>query len=107
MSALSERAEKGASKAELSELLKVLSDYTALHFRAEEACMEAIRYPKLDTHRLIHRDLLIRLREHVSGFETGDGTLGHKLTSFLKFWLMTHIKSVDMHDARRASLRSA
>src|SRR5688572_25523888 len=90
MGALNERAEKGASKAELSDLLKELSDYTALHFRAEEVCMEAIRYPKLDTHRLIHRDLLIRLREHVDGFETGDGTLGQQLTRVLTFWLLGH-----------------
>jgi hemerythrin-like metal-binding protein len=107
MSSLRERAEEGASKAELSDLLKQLSDYTVLHFRAEEACMEAMSYSKLDTHRLIHRDLLIRLREHVGGFETGDGTLSHRLTSFLKFWLTTHIKSVDMRDARRVSQRSA
>jgi hemerythrin len=107
MSALGERAEEGASKEELSDRLKELSDYTVLHFGAEEACMEAMSYPKLDTHRLIHRDLLIRLREHVGSFEAGDGTLSHRLTSFLKFWLTTHIKSVDMHDARRLSQRSA
>jgi hemerythrin-like metal-binding protein len=38
MSALAERAEEGASKAELSGLLKELVDYTVLHFQAEEAC---------------------------------------------------------------------
>ncbi len=97
MNALSERAAEGATKAELSGLLKELDDYTVLHFQAEESYMEATSYPKRDTHKLIHRDLLIRLREHVRGFETGDGTLSRQLTSFLKFWLTAHIKSVDMH----------
>lgn len=107
MDALVEHAAEGASKAELSGLLKHLVDYTALHFQAEEACMQATDYPKLDTHRLIHRDLLIRLREHVGSFENGNGTLSRALTSFLQFWLKTHVRSVDMHEARIISLRSA
>jgi hemerythrin-like metal-binding protein len=102
MKDLGERASAGASRAVLADLLQRLSDYTVLHFQAEEAYMAATSYPKLDTHRLIHRDLLIRLREHIRGFETGNGRIGHPLTSFLKYWLAAHINSVDIHFARNA-----
>jgi hemerythrin len=104
---LGKRAAQGASKAELSGLLHQLSDYTVQHFQAEEAYMAATSYPKLDTHQLIHRDLLIKLHEHVSEFKAGSGKLGHRLTSFLKFWLAAHINSVDTYFARHVRQRSA
>jgi hemerythrin-like metal-binding protein len=104
---LGKRAAQGASKAELSDILEQLSDYTVRHFQVEEAYMEATSYPKLDTHQLIHRDLLLKLREHVSEFEAGSGKLGHRLTSFLKFWLAAHINSVDMYFAGHVRHRSA
>jgi hemerythrin len=107
MNGLAERAEQGASKAELAGLLEQLSDYTARHFQEEEAYMELTRYPKLDTHQLIHRDLLLKLRQHVSEFKSGSGKLGHRLMSFLKFWLTAHINSVDTYYARDARERSS
>jgi hemerythrin-like metal-binding protein len=107
MNALTVRARAGASKAELSDLLKQLSEHTVLHFEAEEVYMEAMGYPKLDTHKLIHRDLLLRLGEHLRVFESGAGRLSHPLKSFLTYWLSTHINSVDVHDVRNASQRSA
>jgi hemerythrin-like metal-binding protein len=107
MNALAERAAEGASKAELSDLLGVLCEHTVQHFQAEEAYLEGTSYRKLDTHKLIHRDLLIRLREHMHDFEAGSGKLSHQLTSFFKFWLTAHINSVDMQSERSASQRSA
>lgn len=88
-----------ALKAELSLLLHELINHTDRHFKDEEAYMQATGYDKLDTHQMIHRELLVTLRRHVSAFEDGDGRLGVKLTSFLKFWLAPHINNVDRQPA--------
>jgi hemerythrin len=93
---LARRDQVGTPKQEQLQSLIFIAGLTARHFAAEEACMAAIEYPKLDTHRLIHRDLLVQFREHVRGFEQGGQKLGHKLRSFLAFWLLPHlVESVD------------
>lgn len=95
MRTLAQRDAAGASKGELSELLFQLEKDTVEHFRDEEVHMAEIAHPKLDTHQVIHRDLLAMLRRHTVEFESGSGRLGCKLLSFLKYWLGTHIEGMD------------
>ena len=104
VAALARRDKEGASKGELSESLALIAAFTARHFSAEEAYMAELGYPKLDTHRLIHRDLLAHLHAHLQTYENGGPRLGHKLRSFFTFWLLPHIQSIDWqvhHQATR------
>jgi hemerythrin len=95
MRTLAERDANGASKGELGALLCQLESFTAGHFRDEEAYMRDLAHPKLDTHQLIHRDLLAMLRRHVDEFEAGEGRLGCKLRGFLVYWLGSHLNGMD------------
>jgi hemerythrin-like metal-binding protein len=97
MRTLVERDSGGASKKELSSRLRQLESSTAAHFKEEEVYMRDLAHPKLDTHQLIHRNLLAMFRRHVDEFETGPGRLGCKLLSFLKYWLASHIDGMDRH----------
>jgi hemerythrin len=107
MEELARRDAQGASKEELSALLQRLDDCTRQHFEDEEAYMAKAEYSKLDTHSIIHRSLLSALNEHRQTFEAGGGRLGHKLLSFMKYWLVAHINSVDRHDLCPSRRRSS
>jgi len=100
MNELSRRNAEHAPKAEMEALLSTLSDLTARHFKEEEAYMAATGYPKLDVHQIIHRELSLKLQEHVHRFATGSGRLGADLLSFLNFWLLAHVNGSDRHAGR-------
>lgn len=100
MDDLTRRDAERATKGELLNRLDTLREYTTRHFKEEEAYMAATGYSKLDVHQVIHRDLLLKLDEHVGRFKDGDGRLGPRLLSFLKFWLSAHINGSDRQYAR-------
>jgi hemerythrin len=91
-----------APRADLSNLLDTLREYTGRHFKDEEAYMAATGYPRLDVHQVIHRDLLIKMDDHIHRFNAGNGRLGPDLLSYLRYWLTAHITGVDRHYARYA-----
>ena len=95
MRSLAARDGEGAQRAELTLLLRQLESFTATHFKDEEVYMRDLGHPKLDTHQLIHRDLLAMLRRHIDEFEAGDGRLGCKLRSFFVYWLGSHLDGMD------------
>lgn len=107
MNKLAVRADAGAAKAELSVLLREFGRYTVRHFDDEEAYMASIDYPKLETHRTIHRDLLGSLHEHIAAFEAGDGKLSGRFLSFLRLWLGAHIRGIDKQYANFSRLPAA
>jgi hemerythrin len=106
MDDLAQRDAEKASKADLMTLLDTLRECTVRHFKEEEAYMAATGYSKLDVHQVMHRDLLVKLDEHMSRFKDGSGRLGVGLLSFLKYWLAAHITGFDRQFPRHASLRS-
>lgn len=97
MDGLVQRDAARASKAELSKMLESLRQETVRHFKEIEAYMAATACPKLDIHQVIHRDLLVKLEEHVNRFQVEGERLGAGLLSFLKFWLAAHISGGDRH----------
>jgi hemerythrin-like metal-binding protein len=86
---------KGQSRSVVGPLLRTLVDYTCEHFTAEEAMMEAARYPSLAAHRVKHSDLTKQVEEYVTRYESGDTTLSIQLSGFLSDWLTKHILSTD------------
>jgi hemerythrin-like metal-binding protein len=86
---------KGQSRSVVGPLLRTLVDYTREHFTAEEAMMEAAKYPSLAAHRIKHKDLTKQVEEYVNRYESGDITLSIQLSGFLSDWLTKHIQSTD------------
>ena len=100
MRSIAERAAAGAPKPELSHLLQQLESQTAHHFQEEEQYMADLAHPKLDTHRIIHRELLAMLQRHRSDFEAGTGRAGPNLLGFIKYFLGAHLQGMDRHLAQ-------
>ncbi len=72
-----------------------LANYTTHHFKDEEAYMESISYPQLNSHRKIHENLLNQVGQY--GKQIEEGTINDKkVISFLRNWLLSHIMGVDM-----------
>jgi hemerythrin len=107
MNELVRRDLEGAEKEEQSALLNELCSLTIEHFQAEEACMRATGYTRLDIHAIIHTKLVAKLREHLQVFQDGGGRLGRDLVSFFEFWLAAHIKGADQHYARHVASLNA
>jgi hemerythrin len=81
--------------------LEQLLEYTRLHFASEEKLLAERRYPGLDAHRALHRQieaeviaLLTEIREHKTR------TTPLKLNLFATIWLMEHIAGDDRDYAR-------
>lgn len=76
-----------------------LVSYTIEHFTHEESYLEHLRYPAINTHKNIHKNLIQKLKGFEVDVEKGkvDST---ELTSFLNNWLLGHILGVDMKYAR-------
>lgn len=95
MNKLHSAAENKANFANLQSLVDDLAKYTVEHFKDEEAYMASIHFPGLDTHKVIHKQLLDKFAEHVAKFQE-TRTLGDDFFGFLKVWLSAHIRGIDM-----------
>ena len=94
MNKLYDRYNAKASKSEVNSLLVELRKYTTLHFREEEALLEAMQFPGTDRHKLIHQSLLSDFAKHYATFEQGDGSISPKFF-FLRLRLTSHIMHID------------
>ena len=84
-----------APKQKISALLVDLANYTAFHFKDEEAYMEKIKYPALESHKVLHQQLLSQIKTYIEEFETS-GELQNRFFRFLSGWLATHIRGTDI-----------
>lgn len=76
-------------------ILCKLVTYTREHFAAEEAMLEQSKYPGIEPHKQLHRDLIKQVQEYADRFEKGEITLNLHLLNFLRDWLANHILKVD------------
>ena len=86
----------------IMEVFDDFATYTQKHFESEEVYMESINYPEIDSHKLIHKNLL----EKVGSFKTQlqkTGALSEDFFSFLKLWLSSHICGIDMKYSKFAN----
>lgn len=96
METLHEKNVAGAPKAELLTAVNTLIDYVIKHFEDEEAFMASIGFPGLETHKKLHENLLKELKQFSGDFERSvNKKIKDELTTFLKFWLATHIRGID------------
>ena len=95
MNALHEQHEAKAGREVLKRSIEQLRDFTIKHFQAEEAMMERLQYPKIDSHKIIHSELLRKFQIHYDEFKA-QGSLRQEFFDFLQLWLSAHIRGIDM-----------
>ena len=85
----------GEGPAIMSEILDNLVDYTVTHFGHEEELMIKYNYPDFEKHKNEHQNLIEKVDEFKNKLNAGNTSFTLELMSFLRDWLMNHIKGSD------------
>lgn len=81
----------------IGRVLGGLVDYARVHFRREEALMQAAHYPDVAAHQRLHRDLSAKLREFETAYANDAETFDvEAFYDFVADWLLVHVMTVDM-----------
>jgi len=80
---------------EVRRVLKALSDYAEIHFKAEEMMMEQNQYDRLSLQREMHEYFLKRLNEFYLQLHENPLVAKYELIGFLNNWLIAHIRDED------------
>ena len=86
----------GKSGPDVIGTVEKLGRITSDHFASEEAYMESINYPEINSHKLIHKSLLEKYTQHYEEIKRSNGKMNDAFFHFLKLWLTAHIKGIDM-----------
>lgn len=94
---LAKALEENQGPTVVASTLSFLTEYTQLHFSAEEGLMLAQNYPALAEHKAKHEEFREALRSMDIDFETDGASdfLAKQVNDFLITWLANHIKQVD------------
>ena len=84
-----------------------LGDVCTRHFAEEEAYMRNVQFPGIDAHCRLHQKLLGRYTEYAAEIKARGGETDPGFFNFLKFWLSSHIKGIDVKYAEHAIQRPA
>jgi len=85
----------GKGREVVAGVLKRLIDYTATHFKNEEALMAKHNYPGLAAHRVEHQTLVEQVLKFQADFTAGKHEVAVSLLPFLQNWLKNHILHTD------------
>ena len=86
----------GIGISKMTYILDGLIDYTRKHFKREEELMAKYGYPQLEKQSREHQVLIDKVEEFHARLQSGQTSFSLELMSFLKDWLMNHIKRSDM-----------
>lgn len=94
---LQDAMRRGKGRVLLDELFGNLVEYTATHFRDEEAYMQRIGYPQaeFDAHCRKHREMTDKVLDLKRRFESDEVMISIRLMDLLKTWLSDHILGMD------------
>jgi len=87
--------EEGKEAFDLNVVFTHLTKYIRVHFRNEEALMQAIGYPQLREHRQLHEKLVQQFVELGEEYLDGSDSAEDDMFAFLKEWWMGHIGVTD------------
>ncbi len=87
-------------------LLTFLAQYVDVHFRDEEAEMEASGYPRLASHKAIHDEMRARVATLELQFREDPTVLTDPVLDFVTDWLVNHINGEDRRMALHLLLRA-
>ena len=90
-----ESIRKKEANSALIGLLQGLIDYTEFHFKDEEALMQRNHYPDYFTHLKEHRNFVAHVMDCHKRITEGKLVISLEITSFLRSWLVEHIKVTD------------
>ena len=91
----------------INNLVAELGQVCTRHFADEERYMERIGYPELDRHRQLHARLLGQFDQHAQAIKAAHGRPPAEFFNFLKFWLSSHIRGIDVKYGSHAGARPA
>jgi len=100
MNNLYEQNKAGKSKETIKATLSELSSFATLQFSEEEDYMASINFPDLAAHRAIHQRLLEKISNFSREYSENSGTIPDEFLTFLKLWINSHIKGVDIKYAK-------
>jgi len=85
----------GKGKDAIEKILNGLADYVDIHFSAEENLMKTHGFPEYLKQKAKHDELTKQVQDFKSKFHAGESVLTVEVMSFLKDWLLLHIKGMD------------
>lgn len=85
----------GRGAEEMVKIFDGLLQYTAIHFREEEAMLQKAQYPDYDNHIKLHHLFEAKIKQARDDFASGRGMVASEIIRFLTDWLVTHIGKVD------------
>ncbi len=94
MNALHESYTSKADSTKQAALLNDFVNYTLKHFQDEEAYMEKIKFEGLETHKIIHKQLVAEVQKYAQEFESKK-VFSEAFFKFLTVWLSSHIRGID------------
>ena len=103
MNKIHDAHEAGKTGESVNRLVSQLGDVCIRHFADEEAFMAKTDYPGLTTHKLIHVQLLENFSDHAAKIKAAGGKANDEFFSFLKRWLVAHIRGIDIKYADHAN----
>jgi len=92
---LNEAMKTVKSKDNMGDILDNMVDYAAVHFSLEEKYFDQFNYLKSFAHKKEHAKFVKKMLEFKDGFDNGHMMLSLDIMSFLKEWLVSHIKGID------------
>ena len=95
--------EAGKEGDAINRLVSRLGAVCTQHFADEENFMEEVGYPGLKSHKIIHKKLLEDFSGHAAAIEAAGGKANDDFFSFLRRWLVAHIKGIDIKYAEHAN----
>lgn len=93
---LDEAMHHGKGTRIMGDILTRLIDYTVVHFKSEEALMEASGYPDRELHVKQHRQLVQKVQRFENEFRNNGRRITKEMMEFLTYWLTNHILIDDM-----------
>ena len=71
-----------------------LVSYISIHFTAENALMQMVKYPDYENHKMQHARFIERLNKSVFDVKEGRGTV-EELVLYIGHWLLGHVLLAD------------
>jgi hemerythrin len=103
MNRIFDAAQAGRAGDEINLLVDRLGAVCVRHFKDEEQYMASIDYAGLRNHKLIHEDLLERYGKYAAQIKAAGGRPDHGFFHFLRHWLQSHIKGIDVKYSPRGA----
>lgn len=76
-------------------VLTDLTNYSLKHFKSEEDWMLKIQYPDFEPHQRSHKDFIYRIAMFNLSYNPEDTEMLFEILSFLRLWIIDHLKTCD------------